>query len=451
MKLADVERELTELGQRPKLSSGEEERFSRLQRERTNLQARRKEIEARLERREYVRSNATNSYDGWPSGRTATSVEMGEALRGLESRDQPQKNPNIIQAAVNMIEADPTGTLAERAAVTGTPEYTSAFLKFMRDPVRGHLTWTEEEAAAWRRADMHQRATLSEGATSTGGALVPIALDPAVIITGAGSINSLRTVARTVTTPTAAWRGVSAGQVSASFDLPGTEVSDDAPSFEQPNIPVQTERAFIMAELELLDDTDLASEVTRLFSDAIDNLEREEFTNGSGVAPHPQGLLYEVENTTSCRVTMTTSGAFTEPDIYKLVEAVPPRHQPNANFMCSLPIMNMIRRFASSGSPSSAFWSDLAGSSLTPGKLLGLPIHQNSAMPTDVTSGGSALVCGDFQKFLIADHVGGAHLEVVPHVLGTNNMPLGVRGWFLWRRTGSGVLDTDAFRVLQGT
>ena len=51
---------------------------------------------------------------------------------------------------------------------------------------------------------------------------------------------------------------------------------------------------------------------------------------------------------------------------------------------------------------------------------------------------------------MIADHIGGAHLEIVPALFGESARPVGMRGYFLWRRTGGNTIDPDAFRILPG-
>ena len=66
--------------------------------------------------------------------------------------------------------------------------------------------------------------------------------------------------------------------------------------------------------------------------------------------------------------------------------------------MCSLPIMNKLRQFATGSGPQSAFWSDWAGPQLCPAKLLGLPIWQNCAMVTNVTANANFLMVGDFRS-----------------------------------------------------
>jgi HK97 family phage major capsid protein len=54
---------------------------------------------------------------------------------------------------------------------------------------------------------------------------------------------------------------------------------------------------------------------------------------------------------------------------------------------------------------------------------------------------------GDFRYFVIVDRIG-MDIEVVNHLMGSNQRPTGQRGIYaMWRNT-SKVLDANAFRVL---
>lgn len=39
-------------------------------------------------------------------------------------------------------------------------------------------------------------------------------------------------------------------------------------------------------------------------------------------------------------------------------------------------------------------------------------------------------------------------VELVPHILGSNRLPMGARGLFAFWRTGSAVVNVNAYRVL---
>jgi HK97 family phage major capsid protein len=62
---------------------------------------------------------------------------------------------------------------------------------------------------------------------NTGGYLVPFQLDPSLIITDAGTDSDIRRIARNVVATGDVRNGVSAAQISASWDAESYEASDD--------------------------------------------------------------------------------------------------------------------------------------------------------------------------------------------------------------------------------
>jgi HK97 family phage major capsid protein len=68
-------------------------------------------------------------------------------------------------------------------------------------------------------------------------------------------------------------------------------------------------------------------------------------------------------------------------------------------------------------------------------------------MVNTITTGSKILAMGDFRSFVIVDRIG-IDLEIVSHLIGSNQRPMGQRGIYaMWRNT-SKVLDANAFRVL---
>lgn len=100
-------------------------------------------------------------------------------------------------------------------SVTADPAYSSAFAKIASDPERGFMTWTREEQDAFQRVEEFRAMSLT---TTAGGFLVPFQLDPAIILTSAGSINPLRQISRVVTATGDVWHGVSSAGVTAEVD-----------------------------------------------------------------------------------------------------------------------------------------------------------------------------------------------------------------------------------------
>ena len=170
---------------------------------------------------------------------------------------------NIRQAATNIIEQFDTSDsrLARQCLITSSPAYTRAWSKTMCD--RRH-TLTPEEQRAMAEAEQFRAMSLTD---SAGGFLVPFHLDPTVIVTSAGSRNDIRQAAREVVVTGDSWNGVSASAVQWSWDAEASEVSDDTPTFAQPNIPVYKAAGFVPISIEAMqDEANVAQEVGKLLA-----------------------------------------------------------------------------------------------------------------------------------------------------------------------------------------
>jgi HK97 family phage major capsid protein len=71
-------------------------------------------------------------------------------------------------------------------------------------------------------------------------------------------------------------------------------------------------------------------------------------------------------------------------------------------------------------------------------------------MATGSTTGTKLMIAGDFRTgFKIVDRLG-MTAELIPHMFGASNrLPLGVRGFYVYWRTGSEVTAVNAFRYLE--
>jgi HK97 family phage major capsid protein len=282
---------------------------------------------------------------------------------------------------------------------------------------------------------------MSEGSGATGLYAVPLTLDPSFIVTGAGSTNPFRSISRTVTTITNSWTGVTAGQISASWDAEATEVSDDSPTLTNPVIPVYTLRLFVPISIELhMDIRGIANEVFKLFGDAKDNAEATAFVSGNGTS-QPKGVVTAVGAVTASRVSPTTGSAYALADLYKVANALPPRFRPNATFAAENTTINLTRQFGTSSNYAD-FTVDLTAPA--PSHLLGKQLVASSAISSALTTGSDILIYGDFSRYVIADRAG-MSVELVPHLFSTGNgRPTGQRGFFAFSRT-----DANAFRLLR--
>lgn len=364
------------------------------------------------------------------------------AMRAVEA--SPAVHPTADRAVCaahieRLLEMDAgTGELARRILATGSPTYRRAFGKALA----GAPLTTEEQRAL----------SLT---TTAGGYAVPFTLDPTVMPTSNHSVNPFRAIARIETITNDVWRGVTSAGVTAAYAAEGTEASDNAPSFGQPELRPVRAQAFIPYSIEIDQDWgSLQTEMARLFQDAKDDLEAVKFTVGAGSASNePQGVLTGVG--TAYKVTTAGTAALAVGDVYNLEAGLPPRYRPRASIVGNRTIFNRIRQFDTAGGAS--LWVDnlRIGLNTAPAQggtlgssLLGYGAYEDTAMGSVLTSGSTVLLIGDFNRYLIVDRIG-MNVEVIPHLFGSaNRFPTGQRGLYaFWRNTG-GVLDANAFRYL---
>jgi HK97 family phage major capsid protein len=402
-------------------------------------------------------ARAGSAEDGTPFGRGGTSKPWqarGETYnRAMRTTDAAVRRGDLPDYAAERVESLlTTGLPVERnmagrwAVSAGDPLYASAFAKMLADPDRGHLEWTAEEGAAYRRANAVQAEMRAMSTTTTaGGFLVPFHLDPALILTSDGSVNPLRRLARTVQISTGEWHGVSSAGVSAEWVAEATEVTEETPTVAQPPVPVHKADVMVKYSIELGQDAvDLVGQVRTLMSDAADQLQATAFTTGSG-DDQPTGIVTALAGTAS-EINTTGTEAIVAADAYALQNALPPRWQPNAQWTMGLPTINTFRQFETSNG--ALMFPELRGSQP---HLLGRRVHENSNMDSVLnvaaTENNYVAIYGDHSKFLIVDRIG-ASVDFLPVMLGANRLPTGERGLVMWLRTGSDVLVNGALRML---
>jgi HK97 family phage major capsid protein len=327
----------------------------------------------------------------------------------------------------------------------GSDAYLRAFCKLVADPERGHLVWDAEEHRAFQRVEQLRSETRAMGeADSAGGFMIPLTLDPSILITSGGSLNPLRQISRVVQTATDAWNGVTSAGVTAHWLDEAEEVSDDSPTLAQPHIPVYKAAAFIPFSYEVqMDAINFVPEIAKLLTDGLDQLTASAFTTGSGTG-QPTGLITSLVGGSSS-VATATADVLVAGDVYNLQNQLPPRFQPNARWAANLAILNTLRQFQTTNG--SLTFPALQNTDPT---LLGRPVHEISNM--DGTLGGGAgndyvALYGDFSNFVIVDRFPSS-LEIIPQVFGANRRPTGQRGAFLWSRVGSDSVNDNAFRML---
>lgn len=390
----------------------------------------------------------TRSHSGPWDGLDASL--RGDTPTGLRTRalDAVEVIPDVPtdsrRTAANLIDADPDGGVAQWVLASADPAYLRAFGAVARDPNRGHLMWSAEEQEAFRRAEYYSRA-MNEGSGSAGSYLVPFALDPNVIITNTGVQSTMRQIARTVQVASNAWHGVSSAGVSAEWKAEAAEAAAANPTLAQPSIPVFLADAYVEYSIELEGDTNIASQLGTLFADAKANLEEAAFVTGNGTS-QPKGIVTALV-AASKTVNTGTNDTFAVGDLYSLKAALPPRYRQRASWLAAEEIYDKARQFATGTGPQSAFWADLGMG--TPPQLLGKPAYISSGMDgtIDASANNYLLAYGQFDQYVVVDRLG-SQVELVPHVVGTNRRPLGVRGAFFYWRVGADVVNADAFRLL---
>ncbi|MCZ0913799.1 phage major capsid protein [Gordonia amicalis] len=117
------------------------------------------------------------------------------------------------------------------------------------------------------------------------------------------------------------------------------------------------------------------TELQKVMVDAVDNLHATAFTNGSG-SGRPTGIITAIAARSPTVVASNTgSEAMAASDFYALQNALGPQFQPNAVWAANLAIMDTARQFETSAG--ALKFPSLHG---TPPTLLGLPVHEVSAM-----------------------------------------------------------------------
>ncbi len=164
------------------------------------------------------------------------------------------------------------------AATTGDPDYLRAFSRMIGDPTNGASLFTREESEAWRRAAQVQAERAMSTSGDAGGYLIPMQLDPAVLLSSDGSTDPLRSIARIVQCTGNEWYGVSSDGVDAHWYTEAAEVSDDSPLLAQPSVPVYRGSAWVPFSVEVGGDgAGFVTEIGRLLTDAVQQLQATAF------------------------------------------------------------------------------------------------------------------------------------------------------------------------------
>ena len=385
-------------------------------------------------------SGATDAPYGMEAVRTVSNVPNTEARK--IAMDAVKRDDAIGDADKNrvreLIERDGSGKFARHYVAASSDEYRTGWAKAITGN-EFQLTGDEREALGAVRA-----ASLTDG---SGGYAVPANLDPTIISTKAADMSPLRQISRQTSITNDVWTGITSAGVTAAYAAEAAEASDNAPTLVQPSISPAKAHAFVPASIEISQDWgSIAADLGVMFAEAKADLEATAFVTGTG-SDAPTGIVTALlAASTTTVVDAATASAFNLVDVYNVQEGLPVKHRARASWLANNAIINDIRQFATANNYH-GFLTDLAGD--TPRQLLGKPLYEASGMDSSVTTDAEILVFGDFSKFLIVDRVG-LTVEYIPHLFATaNNRPSGQRGWYAYWRNSSGVLDANAFRVLQ--
>jgi predicted phage gp36 major capsid-like protein len=193
----------------------------------------------------------------------------------------------------------------------------------LADPTHGHQLWTPKEQEAFRNVaavDAEMRAMSTTNAN--GGYMIPLTLDPAVLLTNAGSMNPLRQLATVKQTMTSSW----------------------SPTLRNPSIPVHLGDSFVAYSYEVGQDAvDFLGELSSVLTDSADQLQATAYTTGTG-SDQPQGIVTGLAGTAS-EINAASAETFTAADIYALQNALPARFSNGATWQNHIAIGNLIRCF----------------------------------------------------------------------------------------------------------
>lgn len=423
------------------------DRWNGLNSERDELHTTLQELETRHERLRSMAGNphATERAGGASApmntpGGSATRDQARRVIEGLNRSKELDLPDYAAERAERLVTtgADRDQSLAARWVVAaGDVHYRDAFAKLLGDPSRGHLLWTPQESDAFRRVEalrgeMRTAMSLTDG---NGGFMVPLTLDPALMITNAGSINPLRDLGRVVQTVTNSWQGVTTAGASAEWKAEGVQAADGSPTVDDAPIPVHLGDVNVTYSYEVaMDAVNFLQEIRRVALDEAMVLMANAYTTGSGEG-QPAGVVTGLSDTES--EIPALADAIGAGDPYALQNDLGARFSANARWMSHLSTANALRQLESAN-------GSLLFPELRQGQLLGKEWRENSHMNTET---GEVLIYGDFAAgFVIADRIG-ATVEVLP-VFGANGRPTAQRHMFMTFRTGSAVVVPEALRML---
>lgn len=390
--------------------------------------------------------------DGRPRGQVQEAMRES-ALRALESRS------DILSAAdgdriLGVVNEDSLGLTSAYIAGVLDWDYSRAFAKILANPTMGHQQFTPKEAEAFRAATRasEMRELASGGADLTGGdsfygaalgvgggALpAPVEIDPTLILTSPGVSDPISDRATNVQITGYKYSAAVAGAVTAAFGQEGTEIGDATPTVALQSIQPQRASAFVQYSIEASQDWSASSELGGAMNAAKQELEGLKFVSGAGEGSYePQGLV------TGATVTVAAGGtvSLALADMTGTQQALSPRFQQNAVWLGNLTTRNAIDQLVKQADSSNArIVSDT-------GQILHRDFYETNNL-ANFAHLAKPIIYGDIgQAYRIARRLG-VLVEIIPHMLSANRLPLGVRGLVMFWRVSAKVMVPSAVRVL---
>ena len=227
------------------------------------------------------------------------------------------------------------GIAAMWAAAAGDPAYERCVTKILSNPGQGHLDWTPDEHRAYQAAQ-EARAWL-EGVPSAAGYLVPLVIDPAVLLTNAGVNSPLRSISRVEQITTDAFTAITSAGTTAEWVGEAVEVAQMTPTIAAPSIPVHQLSVFVKASIPQLSDSgNRASEAIRtIIADPAVNETEAKYALGDGVAV-PRGVVTALSTVTASCIASGTAEVVSGGDPALLQNSLAARWQSAARFVGNL-------------------------------------------------------------------------------------------------------------------
>jgi HK97 family phage major capsid protein len=326
------------------------------------------------------------------------------------------------------------------------PFYESAFRHILRHPLEftggtGHLMWNDDERRAYTDV-MACRATLLEDSGTGGQWILPLYLDPSIILSNAGAASPWRGFCRTVTTTSNTYNFATSAGVTAGWLAEAAVSSDNTPTLAQGQITPRKLAMFITSSFEETADSDFGTQVPMLVADARNRLEEAAFVTGNGTT-QPKGAVTAatVDGNTGL---LTVANAVAQ---FSLLANLPVRFRTgNARpaWVANILVINAMRALTAF----SAATSSIVDDDTNPPRMFGYPLYESTTMDGVLTTGGhKGLLFMDGSSYLIVDRLG-TSVIFDPLVSGTGGiLPAGVNGWFAYARVGADAAVATALRV----